>query len=338
METNLWKKTLALGLGAALLLSGCGGGEEKDKTAETTPSAAVEESEAPEDYSKYNTYLRLTDDMDEMKVILEVYFENVAYAPDFTLVEGGDYAAIKESIQFYTPRTYIAEEALEYADEEPSYPEADAAMKALGDSPAQVMEALNHLGSYLRFDDYEEDNMAKAPELHVELWTALETYDRYSSEFYTAIDTLAKQNRAKFREELLEDGELIRYHSLCLLHASEDILDEIMGQVQAASEAAGEQVLPAIDTTNTAPLFAQVQTAYEGLTEAMGKTEEQEKISSFNGKIAESAMKLYTNKVNALYVSLGNLAQDLLDGADYTESFYAVNDAVGDMVDAYNNI
>lgn len=336
METKLWKRTLALGLTAALVLSGCGGGGEK--THDPTPSAAVEESEAPRDYSKYNTYLDLTDDMAEVEEVLEVYFDNVEYAPDFALVEGGDYAAIKDIIQFYTPMTHTAEKALEYADEEPSYPEADAAMKALGESPVQVMEALNHLASYLRFDDFEEDSMAKAPELHAELMAALETYDLHFGEFFAAINTLAEESRDEDREQLLEDGEMILYYSLCLLHTSEDILDEIMAQVQAASEEAGEQVLPPIDSTITAPLFGQLQTAYEGLTEAMGKEEEQAKIKSFSGKVAENAMKLYTNKVNALYISMGNLAKALTDGADYVDAFNSANEAISGMVGAYNSI
>lgn len=336
MKVNFWTRALALSLSAALLLSGCAGGKEEQKTAEPTPSAA--ESEAPRDYSKYNTYLELTDDMADMEEILAVYFSNVEYGPDFALVPDGDYSAIKSLVEFYTPMTHIAEEALQYADEEPAYPEADAAMKALGDSPVQVMEALNHLASYLRWDEYEEDGMAKAAELHAELWAALETYDLYYVDFISAMDTLSRQSREEDREILLEDGKMILYHSLCLLHASQDVLEDILAQVQAASEEAGEQVLPAIDMTNLSPLFGQIQTAYEGLNEAMGKEEELEKVSSFSGKVAETTIKLYTNKVNALYMSMGTLAQALLDGADYVEAVYSASDAISGMVSAYNNI
>ena len=344
MHTNLWKKTAALGLTAALLLSGCGGGKEKEPEPTPTPTPTptpAAESKAPVDFSKYNAYLGLADALYEMEEVLEAYFASVNYAPEFALVEGGDYAAIKDTFQFYTPDTYPAREALEYVEEEPAYPAADEAVKNLGSSPADVMGALNHIASYVRFNEFEDDGMAKAPELHAELWTALETYDQYYGVFLTAMDDLAEQTQAEDLAQLLEEGEQILYYSRSLLETGSDILENIMDQLTmaaAVTDPGADFVPPVLDMTGLADLFAQVQTDYEGLSQALESQEEREKIQSFTGTAGDSSLKLYTSKATALYSAMGQLAEAAMAGTDYTAAFDAAADALNGMVDQYNRV
>lgn len=346
-QKNHWLKAVSLALCAALLLSGCSGGGKSGgsdsstkKTDASSPSSNNTSNDAPKDYSKYNKYLDIAEIIeDDIEPILSVYFENVDYAEEFTVV--GDYGAIKDAVDFYTSFTYPVEQAMDYARQDPAYPKADAAIMAMGDSMIQVMEALGDLASYMRFDDYEKDNMAKAPEIHAALWDALEVYDLYYMDYLAAIDEMASGHRDEDLAELLEDGEMILYYSLSMIHTSEDILDVIMDQVGAANAETGpedEFILPEIDMTELSPLFGQFQTSYDGLMQAMDTQEEREKVKSFSGAVAENAMKLYTNKVNSMYSRVGALAGNLLEGEDYSDSFDQVSEAINSMIDGYNSI
>lgn len=334
-----WSKLLCAALCLSLLLAGCGGDKSPEGPTPTVQPSGDAQPAAPADYSKYNTYIDLADEMSKMEEVLGVYFDNVVYQEEFALADGGDYAAIKEAVQFYTGLSYTAQKALDYADEEPAYPELDAAVLALGDSPSQVMDALDHLGSYLRFDDYVDDGMARAPELHAELWKALETYDAYYPQFLSALSDQADQGEEDALNELKEAGETIRYQSRVMIRAAEDIQGAILDQVEAAAAAnpeAAQLTLPTIDMTEVSPLFAQFQTAYEALTAALDDAEEVEKV--FSGQMAENAKKLYANKVDALYVQMGGLAQALMEEKDYADAFSQAGEAVDDIISAYNNV
>lgn len=334
-----WFRPLCAALCLCLLLVGCDGGKSADGPTPTVQPTDAAQPTEPTDYSKYNTYIDLADEMSEMEAVLEVYFDNVVYQEEFALAEGGDYAAIKDAVQFYTGLSYTAEKALDYADEEPSYPELDAAVLALGDSPSRVMDALDHLGSYMRFDDYVDDDMARAPELHAELWKALETYDAYYPQFLSALSDQADQGEEDALNELKEAGETIRYQSRVMIRAAEDIQGAILEQVDAAAEAdpeAAQLTLPVIDMTDVSPLFAQFQAAYEALTAALDDEAEVEKV--FSGQMAENAKKLYANKVDALYVQVGGLAQALMEETDYADAFSQAGEAIDDMISAYNSV
>lgn len=345
-QKKYWAKAVALALCGALLLSGCsgGGGSESDKSTKKTDASSSSSSdgsgEATKDYSKYNAYLRVIDIIyDDIEPALSAYFDNVDYGEEFAVT--GDYGAIKEGVRFFTANTYTVEEAMEYAKEDPAYPKADAAITAMGGSMIQVMEALEDLASYMSFDDYEEDNLAKAPEIHAQLWQALQVYDTYYMNFLNAIDEMANATRDDDRAELLEDGEMVLYHSLTMIHASEDILDVIWTQIEAANAEASpedEMVLPEIDMTELTPLFDQVQSAYEELNGDLANEEERSKISSFTGVIGDSALKLYNNKVESLLSWVNKLKTDLTEGGDYAEDFNKVNEAISSMIDGYNSI
>lgn len=344
-QKNHWLKAVSLALCAALLLSGCGGGEKSggsgsngQKADDSSVSSNDTSSGAPKDYSKYNKYLDIAEVIeDDIEPVLSAYFENVDYAAEFTVI--GDYSEIKYAVDFFTAFTYPVEQAMDYAKQDPAYPRADAAILAMGDSMIQVMEALDDLASYMRFDDYEKDNMAKAPELHAALWDALQVYDTYYMEYLAAIDEMASGHRDEDLAELLENEEMILYYSLSMIHTSEDILSDILDQVTAANaESEDEFILPELDMTELSPLFGRFQTSYDGLMEAMDTQEERDKVRSFSGAVAENAMKLYKNKVDALYSRVGALAGNILEGEDYSENFDKVSEAIDSMIDGYNSI
>jgi len=351
MEKKLLRRLAALAL-ACVTLTGCGGGKDGDQSgadkkgassstpasSSAAPAASAAGSGEQVDYSKYNTYLDLSSDIYELEDVLTAYFNNVEYQADFALTEGGDYANVKEALEWYTPIDMHAEMAQDYADEEPAYPDADQAVKNLGSSVSDVMDAVEKIANYVRFDDYEKDSLAQAPQLHSDLWKALETYDAYYVDFLNAVDALAEEMEDGNNEKLLEEGQLILYHSACLIDSSKDILDDIWDQVMAAAEGQTEEdfTVPAIDMTNLSPLFGEFNTAYEELTKALESKEEQEKV--FAEKLAESSAKLYKTKADGLYAKVGELAQVLLDGGDYSDAYDAVNEPLNSFIDSYNAI
>lgn len=332
-------RNLVLGLGAALLLGGCVGNPAADpgKPSETPSPSEAQTEGAPKDYSKYNSYLGLYRQMNEMLDILDVYFANVEYAPDFAMAEGGDYAAIKDAADFYTANTYSVQVALDYAGEEPSYASVDAAVRALGDSPLELMKAIKGLSGYTQFSEYEEDNLAKAPEIHAAIWEPMQIFSTYYGEFMNAVDELADELDGEGLEDLKNRGQMILYHSKLMLGSGDDIIDEVNGQIDAANQNPdAEFVLPELDRTALAPLFDAFNTAYTDLMAAMEDEEEQAKV--FTGVVAEGAMQLYTTKVNTLYVKMGSLAQALNDGSDYFDAYDEMIDAYNSMVSGYNSI
>lgn len=252
-QKKRWLNVVALALCGALLLSACssggdgsGSGDESGKSGGASSSGDVS-SEPPKDYSKYNTYLKVSDIIDDdIEPALSAYFENVDYTEEFSII--GDYGAINE---------------------------------------------------------------------------------------------MANATRDEDRAELLEDGEMVLYHSLTMIHTSQDILDQIWVQIEAANEGMGPEdplVLPEIDMAELAPLFDQVQTAYEDLNGALANEEERSKISSFTGVIGDNSLALYNNKVESLLSWVNRLKTDLTEGTDYAEDFNKMNEAISSMIDGYNVI
>lgn len=331
---------LALGLSAALLLCSCGESGDRSSSSPSpseTASESVPPEDAPKDYSKYNSYLHLSEKLSEMVDILDVYFMQVEYAPEFALAEGGDYALIKDAVDFYIGNTYKLEEALDYSDEDPAYTRLDAAVRALGDSPVKLMEAIEDLSNYMQFDGYQEDNLAKAPEIHAAIWEPLQIVSTYYNEFMNAMDELAAETRGEDLEDLKDEDMMILYYSSIMIYSSQDIQSHIWDKLEAANMDSEEEfVLPEIDMTELSPLFDDFNKAYEELTKAMADEEQQAKV--FTGPVAESAMKLYTNKVDSLYSWAGRLAKTLTEGGDYYDDFFSMSDAISSMIDGYNSL
>lgn len=341
---NHWKKLAALALCAVLLLSGCGGkaggsSSQKADASSSNDSSDSSSGASARDYSKYNSYMELYGELSDMEDILLEYFMNVDYTEDFALLEGGDYGAMKENVQYYTGHAYIARDALEYVDEEPSYPKVDAAVRALGESPEQMMDALEALASYMLFDDFQKDNLARAPEIHAGIWEALQVFDPYYGEMMDAMDELAAELRDEDMEDMLNDGQLILYHSRIMIHNSEDILGDIWDQLEVSFENMDPEddfVLPEIDTANIMPMFDQVNAAYEELTAALADEEQQAKV--FTGPAADVSIQMYTRTVDALHARMGELANVLKDGLDYSDAYDSASDALSSMIDGYNGL
>lgn len=340
MKAKNLTRAVALSL-AALMLAGCsGGGDEAEAT--PTPSAEVQESQGPKDYSKYNAYLDLADELNDAEDVLSTYFSCVNYTEEFSLVEGASYADLKEGFDFYIPNTYVVTDALSYVEEEPAYPGVDASLRALGESPAQVMEALQDIANYLQFNDFEDDGLAKAPELHAALWSALKIYDSYYEQFFLAIDEMVEEGRGEDEAELLAEGQMILYHSTCMIYASQDALDEIDAQItdayMAAVEAGTQESFdyPAIDMTAMAPHFTKCREGYEGYQQDLTSDEEKGKV--FTGKVADSSEQFFTTRVEALQSAMNALETVLTEGGDYVDAYNNVLDASNNLVDSYNSI
>ena len=343
-QKKRWVRGIALALSAALLLSGCGGGGNKSSASTSgdpggsSASSSADQSGGPVDYSKYNAYMDLYGELSDIEDVLMAYFMNVDYTEDFSVAEGGDYAAIKDAVQYYTGHAYMAREALEYVDEQPSYPRVDAAVRALGDSPEKMMDALDSLSSYMIFGDYEDDNLAKAKEIHAKIWEALQVFGTYYGEMMDAMDELADATRDEDMENMLNEGQMILYHSRVMIHTSEDILDEIWDQLEAALDAADPEAefeLPVIDMTSLSGLFGEFNDAYGELSTELESEEEQAKV--FTGPVS-GTVQLYKMRVDALYVQMGKLAQALMDDADYGDIYDATSSALSDMINAYNMV
>lgn len=339
-------RILAFGLSAALLLCGC---EKKDPDAGGTPGGSappspsmsedIPQEDGPADYSKYNSYLKLSKEMSKVMDILDVYFENVAFDAEFALLEGGDYTEIKKAVDFYTAFTYPIEEALSYADKRPVYERVDAAVRELGNSPVELMKALGELAKYTDFNDFEDDNMAKAPEIHTAIWEPLQVFMNSYVEFSVSLTELADSLRDEGLEHLRESGEMILYYSSVMIYKAQDITDDIWDQYAAAVEnmdPSAEFILPEIDMTSLSPLFGEFNSAYESLLEAMENEEEAGKV--FTGPVAEGSLKLYKTKVNACYARMGTLAQYLMDRGDYVDAYDKAIDALNSLIDGYNSI
>jgi len=338
MKAKNLTRAIALSL-AALMLAGCSGGGEG---AEATPTPEVEESQGPKDYSKYNAYLDLADELSDAEDVLSAYFACVNYTEEFSLVEGASYGDLKEAFDFYIPNTHTVTEALSYVEEEPAYPGVDASLRALGESPSQVMEALQDIANYLQFNDFEDDNLAKAPELHAALWSALKIYDSYFEQFFLAIDEMVEEGRGEDEAELLAEGQMILYHSTCMIYASQDALDEIDAQISEAYMAAVEAGTadsfdyPAIDMTTMTPHFDKCREGFEGYQQDLTSDEEKGKV--FIGATAEASEQFFTTKAKALQAAMDNLETVLTQGADYVDAYNNVLDASNDLVDRYNAI
>ncbi len=334
-KLKLLNCALALSLGAALLLTGCGG--DPDPSESVSPSEQVLDESTGYDYSKYNTYLDLNNEMYDIEDVLDVYFRNVDYTKDFALVEGGDYAALKDVLETYTPTTHIAQKALGYVEDKPAYPDVDELVKKLDTSVEEVMTALNHIGSYVRFDEFTEDDLAKAPELHAELWSALEVYDLYYMDFMDAMSALSEQLDEQYLEQLWNSGDLVLYYSECMIGSAQDALGEIMDQLNAAIDS-GAEGLPELEMSKLGDYFNQFNEHYNTLKTTLENTEEREKVPSLAGSRGEGILKLYTNKMDTLYYYMGLLAEDVNNNVDYLDALYDAMDAHDAMIDAYNSI
>ena len=72
--------------------------------------------------------------------------------------------------------------------------------------------------------------------------------------------------------------------------------------------------------------------------EMAGAEAEREKVSTFTGTVGDSALKLYTNKVEMLAYRMTDLANALAAGTEYADAYDATSEAVSSMISGYNSI
>lgn len=169
-KKTLFVQALALGLAASMVLSGCGDAAAPRETKAPTPAPTAAPTATPEpdtpNYYKFNTYLDTLNYLYDNVEYLNKYFAVVAYQEEFAVLDGGEYGDIQMSVgTAIGDPTKRMDTCLELAEEEPEYPDMDAAMKALIPLAKSNEEALLAIASYARSGDWREDGLAKAAEL-----------------------------------------------------------------------------------------------------------------------------------------------------------------------------
>ena len=116
-------------------------------------------------------------------------------------------------------------DCLELAEEEPSYPEMDAAMKALIPLAKENETALLAIASYARSGDWREDNLVKASELHAALLPTIEPFMIALSAAAEELDILDESFQDEEMARMRENGEMIAYYSNVLLNETVEFYD-----------------------------------------------------------------------------------------------------------------
>ena len=205
-KMTLLPRLLTLALAAMLVLGGCSSAGGTKNTPAPTPEATPAPTAAPKDaapnFYKYNTYLDTLDYLYDNLGYLDSYFGVVAFQEEFAVLDGGEYGNIQMSVGTATGDVLgRMDECLELAEEEPSYPDMDAAMKTLIPLAKSNEEALLAVASYARSGDWREDGLSKAAELHAALLPTVEP-------FMDALEAASEQ--LDILDKSFQDGELAR--------------------------------------------------------------------------------------------------------------------------------
>ena len=301
-----WKAAaLAVVLCLSLLVTaGCSGGTDAKSTAadstaaENTPASSAastpEETTQTVDYTKYNSYIDLVSDIYDTEDLLYVYFAVVANQPEFALNEGMDYSMLEDTFAYLSLSTTSMSDAVYYMDSEPAYPEADALLAKLEEPYKNLVDALNELSDYMSFVQYQDDNMAQAPQIHEQIYSAVAEYDQYVWDFIEQINILDESTEQDELNRLKEEGHNIAYYSRMIANTSLEIQDEIWSQLELA------ETLPVLDMTNLNTLYTQYKENYEALVAALDDPEQREKVSSWadDAGFAEITLPRYQNAIS----------------------------------------
>ena len=329
----------------ALLLSGCSFGNSSTDTDTDgasvsddagTDSTAEEQEDAdqPVDYSKFNAYLEVLDNVYEMDELLTNYFTVVQYQPEFALVDGAEYSMLDDVFGFYSFNSYIMEDAMGYCDEDPDYPEQDELLKQL-EQPYQTMgEVLGELGWYISYQEYDEDNFSEAAALHTRLYEAVEAFDEVALPFIESMNVLDEATEAEELERLQAEGWDIAYYSRILVSVSNDIDTEIWEQLSAVEIGT---TLPPLDMTNLETLYTEHQEAYTSLTEALADPACVEVVWP-DSVTADAEAELFTTAANNVNSALESFMTAARNQTDYSESYDAYFTACSKLIDLYNSM
>lgn len=320
----------------ALLLSGCTSGQDSsgDSTADqtTTSSDQTEDSDQPVDFSKYNAYLDVLESVYEMDGLLSSYFTVVQNQPEFALIDGMDYGMLADAFDFYMFDSHAMEVALGYCDADPDYPEQDELLTALNEPYMTMGGVLQDITGYMQFDDYLEDNLAQAAQLHTQLYAALTAFDEAAWPFAESMDALDEATQQQELDRLKSEGLDIAYYSVILFDISEDIDAEVWGQISQAQT----ETLPVLDMTNLETLYAQYQEAFAGLTGALADADQV--AAQWPQETTRDSMQDYYAKiVNNADAALSNFMVAARNQEDYSQSYDTYFSSISTLIDQYND-
>lgn len=339
LTIQFWRKPLALGLSLSLLfaMSGCGkdGG---NGAAGPTPTAAVETrepEEEPIDYSKYNAYVTVYDTVYSLSQVLDAYFAAVADTPEFALLEGGDYGAVRDVYTTDLAISYALEEALDWTTKEPGYPNVDSVAKRLVPDMITLQKQFSSLELYMVFSEFEEDNYEKAAACHAEIYPAAEGFYQWASRFLSEMDVLTDEISAVEMEKLLKNEELIAYYSNLTMDGAQDVLAAIRAQLAGLEEGG------ALSTGEIAAAYEQFKEDSATLLNYMGDEEQIAKIKYFvdgskNGEDGPTYARYYTTSVENLRYYMETLMERIGAQEDVGASMADVSDGLSNLIDRYN--
>ena len=333
----LWLSTLLLAF--ALLLSGCSGSSGSGSSAQGSGSSGSGSgsgsSSAPEettDFRKYNAYSDVASDIYQIDGLLVAYFTVVQDQPEFALVDGMDYSLLSDVFSDYMPSDYIISSALDYNEEEPSYPEQDSLLLALEQPYKDMLDVMSDLCVYLTYENYLEDDMAQAAELHTRLYQVITPFDEAAWPFVDSMNTLDEQTEQMELDRLQSEGMNIAFYSRTMLNLCDEIDAEIWAQLENA------ETLPVLDMTNLESLYTQYQEAYNSLMEALNDPEQVKKVTSWNDDAYWSDVyhDNFTNAVDALNTALTAFMDAARSQAEYGQSYDEFYAASSTLIEEYN--
>lgn len=322
----------------ALLLPGCTGGQDSsgDSTADPTTTSSdadqTEESSQPVDYTKYNAYLDVVESLSEMEGLLSSYFTVVQNQPEFALIDGMDYGMLADAFDFYLFDAGSMEIALGYCDADPDYPEQDELLTALNEPYMTMGGVLQDITGYMQFDDYLEDNLAQAAQLHTQLYAALTAFDEAALPFEEAMDALDQETEQQELDRLKSEGYDIAYYSMILFNVAEKIDTEIWEQISQTQS----ETLPVLDMTNLETLYTEHQEAFAGLTTALADADQVATQWPEEG-LRDSLQSYYAQLANNADVALTNFMTAARSQGDYSESYDSYFSSISRLIDQYNN-
>lgn len=331
------RRPLALGLSLALLASasGCGKGASSPSPTPTALTETQAPEEHPVDYSKYNDYIDVYDMIYTMSDILDAYFEAVADTPEFALLEGADYGAVQDLISPDINLSYPIEQALEWADKEPAYPDVDKAAKELIPHLVTLMKQFGSLELYMVFSEYEEDNYEKAAACHAELYPAVKSFYTWAPQFVDAMDILTEETNQIELERLLKEERLIAYYSNLTIDGAQALRNAVREQLYGLEE--GES--PDMESIHTA--YEKFQEDSAALLKNLEDQEQIEKIRYFvegtrYGEKGEVYLGYYVTTVEDLRYYLDTLMELMGSGADCADALDTVSSGISKLIDRYN--
>ncbi|MHA7962897.1 DUF3829 domain-containing protein [Paenibacillus sp. CAU 1782] len=182
---------------------------------------------AAKDTQKYNAYIDLSNFMNgflETNVYsYATYFgfdEEIAFLKRGFDPETFDGMIISPMSE---PTFNQVDEAVVYADTEPSYGVTDEKMKELAPKLKQLLETINEVQSYYSSKSFIEDDFELGKELHTKLVNQYYDFSDAADVFYTEFDVITTQKNLENLEQFKEEGYMLHYHAKSILMNAQEI-------------------------------------------------------------------------------------------------------------------